>query len=185
RVVRMHLARSLIFAGRFSEGLTCTEEAMERLAPDPTLGIDLLGYSPYTMLAVIRADFLIFIGHTSEAVQWYEKAIQRARDDNDLMMLGVAYADYSGFYDAYLGDAQVALTHARQGVEFGEKAGGPFTRIFAYVHLGQAYLETSSYAEAMTSLEEAREIIRVSHTGFEMEPAAAVFLAETYAYSGD
>jgi hypothetical protein len=44
----MHLARSLIFEGHFSEGLTCTEEGMERLSQDPTLGIDLLGYSPYT-----------------------------------------------------------------------------------------------------------------------------------------
>jgi class 3 adenylate cyclase/tetratricopeptide (TPR) repeat protein len=185
RVVRMHLARSLIFAGLLSEGLNCTEEGMERLAPDPTLGIDLLGYNPYTMLAALRADFLIHMGHTAEAVQWYEKAIQRAREENDIMMLGVAYADYSGFYDALLGDAQVALTHARQGVEFGEKGGNPFTRIFAYVHLGQAFLEVGSYAEAVSALEQAREIIRESHTALEMEPAAGVFLAEAYAYSGD
>jgi tetratricopeptide (TPR) repeat protein len=158
---------------------------MERLAQDPTLGTDLLGYNPYTMLAVIRAGFLLFLGRTGEALQWFEKAMQRAREDNDLMMLSVAYAEYSGFYDAYLGDPQVALTRARQGVELGENAGSPFTRIFAYVRLGQAFLEVGSYAEAVTALVQSREIVRESHTGFEMEPAAAVFLAEAYAYSGD
>jgi tetratricopeptide (TPR) repeat protein len=125
------------------------------------------------------------MGHSVEAVQLYEKAIQRAREDNDLMMLGVAYTEYGGFYDAFFGDAQVALARARQGVEFGEKAGSAFTRSFAYAHLGQAYFETGSYAEAVTSLERSREIARESHTAFEIEPFAAAFLAETYACSGE
>jgi tetratricopeptide (TPR) repeat protein len=129
RVVRAALVRSLMFAGHTSEGLTCTEEGMDRLAQDQTLGIDTLGYNPYTMLADIRAGFLFFMGRTAEGVQWYQKAIQRAREDQDLLMLGVACADYGGMY-SFLGDPQVALAHARQGVELAEKAGGPETRAF-------------------------------------------------------
>jgi tetratricopeptide (TPR) repeat protein len=70
-------------------------------------------------------------------------------------------------------------------VEFSENAGGPFRRIFAYAHLGHAYFEVGSYAEAVTALEKSREIVRESHTGFEMDPAAATWLAEVYAYSGE
>src|SRR5262249_6910661 len=39
RVVRVHLTRSLLYAGLWSEGLTRAEEAMDQLAQDPTLGI--------------------------------------------------------------------------------------------------------------------------------------------------
>ena len=67
------------------------------------------------------------MGRVAEGVQWFEKAIQRAREDHDLFMLGVACADYGGMY-ADVGDAQVALAHARQGVELGGEGRGPASR---------------------------------------------------------
>src|SRR5262249_994924 len=84
-----------------------------------------------------------------------------------------------------VGDPQVALSHARQGVEIAEKAGGQLTRILAYKQLGEAYLRAGSSAEAVTSLERSRAIVRESHTGFEFEPLAAAPLAEAYAYSSE
>jgi tetratricopeptide (TPR) repeat protein len=86
---------------------------------------------------------------------------------------------------SWVGDPQVALTHARQGVELAEKASGPELRVFAYTELGQAYRSAGSHAEAVTSLERAREIARESHSGFEVEPYAAAVLAEAYVYSGE
>jgi tetratricopeptide (TPR) repeat protein len=183
-VVRVALTRSLMFAGRFSEALVCTEEAMDRLAQDLTIGIDTLGYSPYAMLAQLRAISLLWMGGVDEGVQWFQKAIQRAREDHDLLNLGSACADYGGMF-SWVGDPQVALTHARQGVELAEKAAGPETRVFAYAELGQAYNNAGSYAEAVTSLERSRAIVRESHAGFEIEPYAAAALAEAYAYSGE
>jgi class 3 adenylate cyclase/tetratricopeptide (TPR) repeat protein len=164
RVARMHLTHSLIFAGHFSEGLTCAEEAMEGLAQDPTLGIDLVGSNPYTTLADLRAVFLFHMGRLAEGVQWFQKAIQRAREDNDLLSLAFACADYGGCY-SFVGDPQVALTHARQGVEIAEKGGDAITRIYAYAQLGRAYVHVGSYTEAVTSSERSREIVRESHTG--------------------
>jgi tetratricopeptide (TPR) repeat protein len=113
-----------------------------------------------------------------------EKAIQRAREDHDLLMLGVACADYGGVYSD-VGDSQVSLAQARQGVELAEKAGGPETRAFAYAQLGRACFGVGSYVEAVTSLERSREITRESNVGFEAEPFATAALAKAYAYSGE
>jgi hypothetical protein len=68
-------------------------------------------------------------------------------------------------------------------VEVAEKAGGPTTRVHHYLQLGRAYLYVGSYAEAVTSLERSRAIVRESHVGFEFEPVAAAHLAEAYAHS--
>src|SRR5262249_39299960 len=47
------------------------------------------------------------------------------------------------------------------------------------------YYSAGSNAEAVTSLERAREIARESHSGFEVEPYATAVLAEAYACSGE
>jgi tetratricopeptide (TPR) repeat protein len=173
-----------MFARHWSEALTCTEDAMDRLAEDQTLGIDMLGYNPYTMLADLRAGSLNLLGRTAEALQWFEKALQRARDDHDLLMLGVVCADYGANF-SIVGDAQVALERARQGAEIGEKVGGATTRMHAYAQLGSAYLRVGSYAEAVTSSERSRAIARESHAAFEIEPLAAAYLAEGYAHTAE
>ncbi len=184
RVVRVYLTRSLLFAGHWSETLTCTEDAMDRLAEDQTLGIDMLGYNPYTMLADLRAASLTTLGRAAEALQWFEKAMQRARDDHDLLMLGVVCADYGANFSV-VGDAQVTLERARQGAEIGEKVGGATTRMHGYAQLAFAYLRVGSYAEAVTSSERSRAIARESHAAFEMEPLAAACLAEAYAHTAE
>src|SRR5262249_29712767 len=154
--------RSLLFAGQWSEGLTCTEEAMDRLAEDQTLGIDVLSYNPYTMLAELRAGMLVSLGRAAEGLQWVQNAIPPARANHHVLMLGSASADYGGVYSD-VGDPQVSLAHGRQGVELGDKAGGPLHRAFAYTQLGRAYVRLGSYAEAVTALERSREIVRESH----------------------
>jgi tetratricopeptide (TPR) repeat protein len=171
-----------MFAGHWSEGLTCSEEAMDRLASDRTLGIDTLGYNPYTMLADLRAVCLLHMGRTAEGVQWFENAIHRAREEHDLFTLGVACGDYGGVY-SFLGGREVVLERARQGVEIGEKAGSVTTLALAYAQLGRAYRHAGSYAEAVTSLERSRAIVRESHAAFEFEPFAVAVLAEAYAYT--
>src|SRR5437773_4525806 len=116
----------------------CIEEAMDRLPQDPSLGIDKLGYNPSTMLAHLRAISLLWMGRVDEGVQWFQKAIERARQDHDLLTLGSASSDYGGMF-SWVGDPQVALKLARQGAELAEKASGPELRVFAYAELGQAY----------------------------------------------
>lgn len=39
---------------------------MDSLAQDPTIGIDVTGFNPYTLLADLRADFLLGMGRVVE-----------------------------------------------------------------------------------------------------------------------
>ena len=117
-------------------------------------------------------------------MQWFQRAIQRARDEHDLLALCFACADYGGNY-SFVGDVQVALAHAQQGVEIAEKAGRASTRAYAYAQLARAYLRVGSYAEAVASSARSIETIRRSHTVLEFEPYAAAPLAEAYAYIGE
>jgi tetratricopeptide (TPR) repeat protein len=184
RVVRCALVRSLLFTGHFPEALSCAEEAMDRLSQEPTLGIDVLGQNPYTVLAHVRADILFCMGRVGEGVAWFENALQRGREDRDLVTLARAHADYGGMLSE-VEDPQVALTHARQGVELGEKASGAQWLAYAYAQLGRAFIRVGSYLEAVKSLERSREIVRESHVGLEAEPLATAYLAEAYLYSGE
>jgi tetratricopeptide (TPR) repeat protein len=90
-----------------------------------------------------------------------------------------------GSWCSVLGDAQVALDHARQGAEIAEKVGDPAMRGFALLMLGRAYLSVRSYPEAVVALERARAIAQESHTGLEIEPYIVSTLARAYVDSGD
>jgi class 3 adenylate cyclase/tetratricopeptide (TPR) repeat protein len=184
RVVRVALARSLLFAGRWSEVVTCTEPGMEGLTNDQRLGIDMLGYNPYTMLANLRAGSLIVLGRTAEGVQWFQNALERAKEDHDLLMEGVVCADYGNAY-SYPGDRAVALESARRGAEIGEKVGGATTRMHAYTQLARAYLNAGLYSDAVTSAEQARAIAQESHAAFEIETIALANLAEGHAHTAE
>jgi class 3 adenylate cyclase/tetratricopeptide (TPR) repeat protein len=183
RDVRVALTRSLMFPGHFSEALACIEEAMDGLPQDLSVGIDKLGYNSYTMLAHLRAITLLWMGRVDEGVGWFQQAIQRAREDHDLLTLHSASSDYGGML-SWVGDPQVALKYALQGAELAEKVSGPELRVFAYAELAQAYHSAGSYAEAVTSSERARDIARESHSGFEIEPYATAVLAQAYVDTG-
>jgi tetratricopeptide (TPR) repeat protein len=124
------------------------------------------------------------MGRVDEGVAWFEKALERGREDGDLVTLARAHADYGGMFSE-VGDPQVALAHARQGVELGEKASGAQWLAYAYAQLGRAFIRVGSYLEAVKSLERSREIVRESHVGSEAEPFATAYLAEAYLYSGE
>jgi adenylate cyclase len=183
RVVRVPLARSLMFGGLNVEGLACTEEGMDRLGQDPRIGIDVIGFNPYTMLADLRGDFLWGMGRIAEGAQCFEKALQQARDEDDLLVLGVLSADYGGNF-SWFGEGQVALANTRRGVELAEKVASVTTLAVAYAHHGRACLHAGLPSEAVTALERSRAICRESRAASEIDSFAAAALAEAYAHIG-
>src|SRR5262249_2169865 len=153
--------RSLLFAGLISELVACGEALLQEAGDDRSLE----GW----VLRLNLAVGLFSVGRWPEAAAWYQREIQRAREDRQLDILGWDCAIYARDCAA-LGDAEVALDHARQGAEIADKVRDPALQAFAYRNLGYTYLRVRSYAEAVTALERAREFVEESHTAFEFEP---------------
>jgi len=170
------LVRSLLFTGLISEALSRGEALLQEAGDDRSLeGWEVRHY---------HGCNLAFVGRWPEAVAWFQREIQRAREDQQLELLGWTCAVY-GRECSGLGDAQVALDHARQGAEIAEKVGDPAMRAFAYLMLGYAYRRVRSYPKAVTALERARAIVQESHTGLEYEPEIVWNLALAYVENSD
>jgi tetratricopeptide (TPR) repeat protein len=133
---------------------------------------------------MVQLTSLALVGRWPEAAARYQLEIQRARKDYELHQLAWACAAYAERVPLWV-DAQVALDHARQGVEIAEKAGDPRTRTQGCLSLGQACLRVGSYREAVTVLERSQAIVQESHAGLEFESQIASALARAYVENGD
>jgi adenylate cyclase len=170
------LMRCLYFAGLISEEVSRGEGFLHQAGEDRSLEASFARQMYLCGLALV--------GRWPEAAAAFQSEIERARKDQQLEQLAWAGPTYVVFC-SYLGDTQVALDHARQGVEIAEKLGDPLMRTHAYVSLGLAYWRVGSYAEAVTALERARAILQESHAGLEYEPQIATALAKAYVDNGD
>jgi tetratricopeptide (TPR) repeat protein len=135
-LVYANLVRSLLYAGLIAEAVTRAEDLFQEAGDDQSLeGWDVRHHHGIN---------LALVGRWPEAVAWFQREIRRAAEDQQLELLGWAYLDYANLCSD-LGDAQVALDHARQGAEIAEKVGDPAMRAFACMVLGRAYLRVRSY----------------------------------------
>ena len=175
-IVLPQLMRCLLFAGLVSEAVIRGENLLQEVGDDRSLEVWWAQY--------FQAFNLALVGRWPEAVAWFQREINALREPQQLELLAWACADYGGFCSR-LGDAQVALDHARQGAEIAEKVGDPTLRAKAYKRLGQAYVRVRSYPEAVTALESVRAIVQESHTAFEFETEAVSAVAEAHVGSGD
>ena len=175
-VVYGPLIRSLLFAGLLSEAVIRGENLLKEAGDDQSLE----GWEVRFMLA----NSLVSVGRWPEADARYQREICRAREHQQLELLGWWCATYGGTCSGH-GDVQVALDHARQGAEIAEKVGDPAMRAYAYMWLGYAYVRVRSYPEAVNALERARAIVEESHTVLEFEPNIISILARAYVENGD
>ncbi len=175
-IVYLQLMRCLLFAGLVSEAVIRGENLLQEVGDDRSLEV--------WWVQNFQGLNLALVGRWPEAAVWYQRDIQRAREGQQLELLGWACSGY-GAYCSLLGDSQVALDHARQGAEIAEKVGNPALRAYAYKSLGQAYMRVRLYPEAVTALESVRAIVQESHTAFEFETEAVSAVAEAHVGSGD
>jgi tetratricopeptide (TPR) repeat protein len=95
-------------------------------------------------------------------------------------LLGV-YAALAGF----TGHAQGAREHALRAVEIAEKIGSAFSRVSAYMSLGQAHLASGEWSEAAAASERALEMARETTAGLLAEANLLAALARAYLGLGD
>ena len=179
--VRIPLVRAHLVAGRLREGLALAEQALTCMPADPEFG-NLLGYSPYLNIWLLKANLLCYAGRWPAAVEAFEHTMQVCRAHTHPVMLAHACTDYA-WWLALLADGQAALAHARQGLDIAEKMGSRMTRLFAYNALGFATLRVGPAHAAVSVLEQARTI--ASALGTETQVDTLSLLARAYLAAGD
>jgi len=174
--VRMSLVGGLFEAGRLAEGLAEVEHALIVLPPDPALGAELTGVSPYIWFTMFRGLLLTAMGRLPEAAGDLERAAALARTHDDAELVAQTSWCRSAF--AYVaGDEAESLAYARQAVEIAERIGSAFARVLAHLALAQAQIMTGDAAAAIAAAEHALGTARASHTARQAEPDGLALLA--------
>ena len=174
--VRMSLVGGLFEAGRLAQALAEVEHALIVLPPDPALGADLTGVSPYIWFTMFRGLLLTTIGRLREAAGDLERAAALARTHDDAELVAQTSWCRSAF--AYVaGDEAESLAYARQAVEIAERIGSTFARVLAHYALAQAQIMAGDAAAAIAAAEHALATARASHTARQAEPDGLALLA--------
>jgi adenylate cyclase len=172
------------FAGRLSEALLSTEEALAQTPDDPTLGADILGFSPHIFALCWRGATATAMGRHDEAEANLDRAVELARQQGEAEILGWAHTYYVWLARS-TGRPGAALGHARRAVEIAERIGSPLSRVLAYGSLGEAHLLTEEWGEAAGVLDRALEIARETRAALLEEATLLVRLAEAYLGLGE
>jgi tetratricopeptide (TPR) repeat protein len=183
-VTRAILVNPLLFNGRLHEALALSGEALALSGGDVRLGADVLGFSPYMNVVLIRSVLLTQTGHVDAGARELARGRELATRFDDAEALGTAHvfailcAQVSGRVEHVLDDARVAL-------ELAERRGSPFFRAGAHSALGYAHRLLGQWADGARALEHGLEIVAERRTGAQIEPSWLASLADTYRELGD
>ena len=183
-VTRAILVNPLQFNGRLHEALALSGEALALSGDDVRLGADVLGFSPYVNVVLIRSVLLTHTGHLDAGARELARGRELAIRLDDAEALGTAHvfailcAQASGRVEHVLDDARVAL-------ELAERRGSPFFRAGAHSALGYAHRLLGQWADGARALEHGLEIVAERRTGAQIEPSWLASLADTYRELGD
>jgi tetratricopeptide (TPR) repeat protein len=169
------------YAGRLREALQLREQALALVPQDPALGRDIYGFSPYILfVGSFAGAVLAWVGRYTEAAAGIGEAEKLARQVGDTENLGWVHASQLELAWMTGEQSQAALSHARQETEIAERIGSSFSRVVAYMDLGQARILTDEWSQAVPTLEQGLEIARQTRTGLLWEAPILAFLARAY-----
>ncbi len=175
---------ALFMLGRLREALTTIERGLELAAGDARLGADTLFVSPYAWSVMTRGFLLAYLGRLPEACEGLDSAMQLARDQGDVEVLGYAHANRA-WLARQNGVVESSLAHARQAVDIAERMGNAYARTQAYSCLALAHVSREEWDEAVEAGEQSLAISRERRTGLQFEPWTLATLAEAYLARGD
>jgi class 3 adenylate cyclase/tetratricopeptide (TPR) repeat protein len=171
-------------AGKWREALAVFEDVLSHPPDDPTLGIDLIGFSPYIWLAGMKGFVDAFSGRLSGAVERVQQAIDLAKAHGDLEVEGWMHGAMTGI-GTILGDETVVGTHAERSLEIAEQIGSEFSRALAQQNMGLSLLHRGETKAAIEALETSLDISRKHKTLIEQTPYALALLSLAYLAEGD
>jgi adenylate cyclase len=150
---RSLLAWACLVAGRLPEGLEVCDTACRRPPPDPTLGAEFIGGSPFLAILCAQAWILCLLGHLNEATAVCDRVepLARAHGANEsLNALEIVRIEL----DIMLANPTAARDHARWAMEAGEKAGTPTAHMTGLAALGTAHRLNKQWDKAVAVLQE-------------------------------
>src|SRR5262249_33052410 len=170
------LVIALIAAGDLRQALALSREALARPPASLKVGSAILGYSPFLRLINLHGKLLIDLGRLDEGAVELERADRLAREEGDVETLGITHGE-SVVLARVRGDAEAALSHARETLRIAERLGSPFFRAGAYLAFGQAHILGAEWSAAREALEKGLAIARAGGAYVEAEPLALAWLA--------
>jgi tetratricopeptide (TPR) repeat protein len=157
--VRYGLCLAHWYSGRFRESLASVNEGLNLAQEDLDIGADRLGFSPYLGYSMLRGLALSLMGDPRKGVAELDRLIELARVSQQFVPLWVSHT-FHVYCCEVTGDAAAALGHARDAVDYAERASSSQGRIAAYSGLGVANVLNLAWHDALDVLEQALAIGR-------------------------
>src|SRR5262249_44428771 len=170
------LVIALIAAGDLRQALALSEQELARPPASLKPGSSILGYRPFLPLIHLPRKLLIDPGGRHHAAGEPERDDPLAREECDVETLGITHGE-SVVLARVRGDAEAALSHARETLRIAERLGSPFFRAGAYLCFGQAHILGAEWTAAREALEKGLAIARAGGAYVEAEPLALAWLA--------
>jgi adenylate cyclase len=156
-VARYSLAAAHVIGSSSDRVLAVTEEAIEILGGAAAAEANRSPMNPYLRLLSFRGSGLAASGRFGEAQVALDRALELTLERGDLTFANMIHL-FGAYLESWRGSPSGALAHARQSVEYAERAGTPFSLANAYLAVGWAHLGNEESEEARTSLEHALAI---------------------------
>ncbi|HVO25676.1 MAG TPA: hypothetical protein VMW56_18810, partial [Candidatus Margulisiibacteriota bacterium] len=180
-LVRADLGHIYTSSGRLDDALRVIDEGLDVGGDDPNLGLDRLGFSTQVWARSRRGWAQVEMGRLAPGVADLEAAVRRLRDLGQWEFASLTLL-FRVFADEYAGNpVDAGLRHARESLEYGERAGSPFAQSFAYHALGRVRLAAKDSPAALEALEQAQTL----PLSADFEPLHLAFLAEARLGVGD
>ena len=175
----------LALSGEIRESIAVADRAIELAGGDPSVGAGVFNTAcPYAQCVGYRGFDLASLGELEESGREIARSREIAGEQGDAEVVGWTHL-YSCWQDYLLGEAGIALAHARRALEITERIGDSFARSWAWLFLGIAEVMRGNWKTAIEALERSQEICREQRTAVEAEPWRLAFLAEAHLGLGD
>jgi adenylate cyclase len=171
-------------SGHLADGLRIADEGIELTAGDPSIGAGIAYACPLAALLLVRGALLGCVGRLSEGFSDLERALEVERQVNDPDVRGWVPAVWTWVAHWAGVDGEVALPHARRGVELTERTGAGFSRAMAHGLLAEAHLLRMAWDEALTACSQALAITHGSHIALDNEPFLHTRIARAHLGAG-
>jgi tetratricopeptide (TPR) repeat protein len=176
-------AYPLSWTGEYREAVAMLDRALGPADGDPTWAAD-MNFSPSALGHLFKGLFLFQLGRLDEAGELLDQGRGLARERGDNEALFYSYVG-SAQLAAFLGEADVALGHARHALDRAERIGGSRARINALLTLGAVESTGGRWQPATEALERSLALSTERRTGTDLHAWCLVLLGGSYLGLGD